>query len=188
MQKIVDIVLDGGNVIKSKNKVILTTKIFKENSTISEETLIVQLKNYLGVNQIIIIPQEPKDHIGHADSIVRYIDGNTFLLNQYPKDKLYEDFRYALKASLSNADLSYIEFPYNSWKNDDPYDATGCYINFLEIGNYIFLRQFNDPEDIIAFAKMKDVFISREVIGVDCGNMAKLGGVLNCATWNIFKY
>ncbi len=91
-----DIILDGGNVVKHKDKVILTSKVFKENPDYSELNLITKLKNQLQVKQIIIIPQEPKDFVGHADGMVRFIDTDTVLVNQYPQNKTYQDFGYNL--------------------------------------------------------------------------------------------
>ena len=63
----VNIVLDGGNVVKSKNKVITTTKVFKENPNYREQNLITEIKNQLEVDQVIVIPQEPNDFVGHAE-------------------------------------------------------------------------------------------------------------------------
>jgi agmatine deiminase len=183
----VTIVLDGGNVVKSKRKVILTTKVFKENAGYPEHNLIAEIKNQLCVEQVIIIPQEPRDFVGHSDGMVRFIDEDTVLLNQYPKDKNYEEFGYTLRWSLRNAGLHYVELPYTSWQNRDENDATGCYINFLEVGHYIFHPTFGLPEDGAALEQMKKVFKDRKLIAVDCRELAKCGGVLNCATWNILK-
>ncbi len=183
----VNIVLDGGNIVKSKTKAILTTKVFKENSTYPEHNLITEIKNQLQVEQVIVIPQEPKDFVGHSDGMVRFIDENTVLINSYPKDKTYEDFAYSLRWSLRNAGLHYVEFPYTSWKNIDANDATGCYINFLEIENYIFYPVFADYNDQLALIQLQKVFKDRQFIDIDCRDLAKLGGVLNCATWNIQK-
>jgi agmatine deiminase len=97
----VTIVLDGGNVVKSGNRVILTSKVFKENPGYPEHNLIAEIRNQLQVEQVIIIPQEPKDFVGHADGMVRFIDENTVLVNRYPKNKTYEEFGYNLRWSLS---------------------------------------------------------------------------------------
>ena len=183
----VSIVLDGGNVVKCKNKAILTTKVFKENLLYPEHNLVAEIKNQLQVEQIIIIPQEPKDFVGHADGMVRFIDEETVLVNSYPKDKTYEDFAYSLRWSLKNAGLHYVEFPYTSWKNLDKNDATGCYINFLEIGNYIFYPVYANHSDQLALIQLKKVFKERHFIDIDCRDLAPLGGVLNCATWNTLR-
>jgi len=183
----VSIVLDGGNVIKCKTKAILTTKVFKENPDYPEHNLIAEIKNQLQVDQVIIIPQEPKDFVGHSDGMIRFIDEETVLINSYPKDKTYEDFAYSLRWSLRNAGLHYVEFPYTSWKNEDENDASGCYINFLEVGNYIFYPVFADHSDQLALIQLQKVFKDRHFIDIDCRDLAKFGGVLNCATWNILR-
>jgi agmatine deiminase len=183
----VDIVLDGGNVVKSKTKAILTTKVFKENPYYPEHNLIAEIKNQLQVEQVIVIPQEPKDFVGHADGMVRFIDETTVLINQYPKDKIYQDFGYAFRWSLRNAGLQYVELPYTSWQNEDENDATGCYINFLEVDKYIFYPAFAQHADQLAFIQLQRVFKDREIIDIDCCELAKRGGVLNCATWNIWR-
>lgn len=184
---IVNIVLDGGNVVKSKNKVIITTKVFKENPNYPEQNLITEIKNQLEVDQVIVIPQEPNDFVGHADSMVRFIDEETVLINQYPNNRIYQDFGFALRWSLRNAGLNYIELPYTSWQNDDKYDATGCYINFLEVGKIIFYPVFAQHTDQLALIQLRNVFKDREIIDIDCCELAKRGGVLNCASWNILK-
>ena len=181
----VSIVLDGGNIVKCNTKAILTTKVLKENPDYPEHNLIAEIEKQLQVDKIIIIPQEPKDFVGHSDGMVRFVDEETVLVNSYPKDKTYEDFAYSLRWSLRNAGLHYVEFPYTSWKNEDENDASGCYINFLEIGNYIFYPVFADHSDQLALIQLQKVFKDRHFIDIDCRDLAKLGGVLNCATWNI---
>ncbi len=181
----VGIVLDGGNIVKSKTKVIITSKVFKENPDYPERNLIAEIKNQLRVNQVIVIPQEPRDLVGHADGIVRFVDENTVLVNRYPKDKVYLEFGYALRCSLMNAGLRIIDLPYTSWQNHDSNDATGCYINFLEVGNYIIYPVYAQLSDQIAEIVLRNAFSNRELIDIDCQELAKLGGVLNCATWNI---
>jgi agmatine deiminase len=135
---------------------------------------------------VISIPQEPGDFIGHADWMVRFINENSFLVNQYPpQNKKYEIFGLSLRSCLRNAGLQCHEIPYTAWQNNNANDASGCYINFLETGSYIFYPQFFNSNDDLARSALKSVFKDREVIGIDCRELAELGGVLNCATWNI---
>lgn len=182
-----DIVLDGGNIIKARNKAIATSKIFNENPNYLEDDLITEIKSNLQIEQLIVIPQEPGDFVGHADGMVRFVNENSVLVNQYPKNKTYDQFSINLRSSLRNAGLHCIEFPYTSWQNEDVNSASGCYINFLEIGNCIFYPVFNSDDDKSALSILKDNFSERELIGIECTELAKFGGVLNCATWNIQK-
>jgi agmatine deiminase len=183
----VSIVLDGGNVVKHKQKVILTSKIFNDNPDYPENNLITEISNQLQVDQVIIIPREPKDFTGHADSMVRFINGNMVLVNSYPKDKTYEAFGYNLRGSLRNAGLHIVELPYTALQNNDANDATGCYINFLEVGKYIFYPVFAQLSDQTVEIVLRNNFKDRELVDIDCREIAKLGGVLNCASWNILK-
>ena len=139
------------------------------------------------MEQVVIIPQEPGDFVGHSDGMVRFIDENTVLVNQYSKDKTYQDFGYNLRWSLRNAGLHYVELPYDSWKNADANDATGCYINFLETGNYIFYPVYGNYSDQHALIQLQGAFQDRQLISIDCRELARMEGVLNCATWNIMK-
>jgi len=183
----VSIILDGGNIVKHKKKVILTSKVFKDNPDYPEHNLVAEIKNQLHVDQVIVIPQEPKDFIGHADSMVRFINEKTVLVNRYPKDKIYGEFGLSLRSSLRNAGLYLVDLPYTAWQNPDGNDATGCYINFLEVGDFIFYPVFARLGDQTTEIVLKENFKDRELIDIDCKDLAKLGGVLNCATWNILS-
>ncbi|WP_416438863.1 agmatine deiminase family protein [Phnomibacter sp. MR] len=177
--------LDGGNVVSCGNKAIISTKVFKENDKWPEYSLMKEIKAQLNVQQLIVIPQEPNDPIGHADSMVRFLDEDTVLVNNYPDIGTYRDFGLALRWSIHNAGLHCRTFPYYAWKNKDAYDATGCYLNYLEIGPYIFMPLFGTYEDMEADIAYQDVFGGRKIIGIICPELAKRGGVLNCATWRV---
>jgi agmatine deiminase len=179
--------LEGGNIVKGKDKVIITTQVFKDNPGWKEHVLITEIKNILRVNQIIVIPREPGDITGHADGLVRFIDENTVFVNQYPDIRPYKDYGINLRWSLKNAGLEYVECPYTAWNNKGDIDATGCYMNFLEIGDYIFYPWFGLHDDMLAQIQFEHAFPDRELVCVLCPDLAKLGGVLNCITWNIFK-
>jgi len=167
--------------------VIITARVFDNNPDYPERNLIAEIKNQLQVEQVIIIPREPKDFTGHADGMVRFINENTVLVNRYSMEKTYKDFGYNLRGSLRNAGLFIIELPYTAYQNNDTNDATGCYINFLETGKYIFYPVFAQLSDQITEIVLKDNFKDREFIDIDCRELAMLGGVLNCATWNILN-
>src|SRR5437870_4103876 len=77
------ITLDGGNVIGSKTKAILTDKIFRENPGWLRHNLQAKLRKLLHVDQLIVVPREPFDPIGHADAMVRFVDEKTVLVNDY---------------------------------------------------------------------------------------------------------
>ncbi|TDG37120.1 hypothetical protein EZJ43_03095 [Pedobacter changchengzhani] len=180
-----EIILDGGNVIKSDNKVIMCDKIFLENSEIEFKELVKQLETLFQVDKITFIPTHPLDKIGHADGILRFYDEQTVLLNQFSNDD--KKFEIACKASLKNAGIDFIEIPYNPYQNTKNIDATGIYINYLEVGNTIILPVFGISEDDEAVKKFEVLFPNHNILTLKSCDLAKDGGVLNCITWNVYN-
>ena len=181
-----EIKVDGGNVVRWTDKAIMTDKVFKktENPGSDRETLTRQLEGLLDAKELIYIRQEPYEPFGHSDGMVRFIDANTVLVNNY----LHLDRKFGdnLLGSLHEHGLKTIVIPYNPQKNRrGRQSAIGCYINFLQAQGIILVPQFGLPEDYQALKTMQDAFPNASVIPVDCRDVAEEGGVLNCISWNI---
>ena len=93
------IVLDGGNVVASRDKVILTDKIYRENPSVGQPRLRQRLEEVFQAKCIIIPMDEPL--VGHADGVVRFIDKDHVLINDYSRiDAGYgEELRNLLEGS-----------------------------------------------------------------------------------------
>lgn len=183
-----EIKLDGGNVIKSEKQAIVTDKIFSENPQIERKQLIVQIQELLEVERLHVIPKQPFDFTGHADGMVRFLDEETLLLNDFGFEKDW--FQKRLKGKLNQTGLKIEKFVYSpmlSLSKEDKDTAEGTYINFLQIGKVIFLPVFNKTEDEIALKQTQNYFPGCTVIPVFSNELAKKGGVLNCISWNIVK-
>ena len=147
----------------------------------------------MGVDQLIIIPYDPADVTRHADGMVRFFDENTVLVNNYAASGEYsKSFIDKFYGALAAHGLNIIQVPYyftNDKTPDGMPSAEGTYINYLQVGNKIFLPQFgNSQKDNEAFALFERLF-GKNVIPVYCLDLAKNGGgVLNCATWNIHRH
>jgi agmatine deiminase len=179
------IVLDGGNVIKTNNKVILCDKIFSENPTYTEKELIKQLKDILQVDKIVFIPTHPQDFTGHADGMVRFYDSDTVLINDYSIEK--GDFQLRFRLALHNAGLNYIEIPYNPYNNKKNKQANGIYINYLHMEQAIIIPIFDIKEDEVVIKKFEQLFKGQKIKTINSNDIAMEGGILNCITWNILK-
>lgn len=178
-----EIKLDGGNIIKGKNWVILTDKVFKENAHFKENELVNELENLFKV-KIIIIPKEPNDFTGHADGVIRYYDNETVLVNSYkPTDK--REFQRRLTKELKKQGLGTIEIPYNPYDNSNYDMADGLYINYLQMDNFILLPTFEKKEDEKAYRQFEQLFPRQTIETIDSRDISVDGGVLNCITWNI---
>ena len=69
-----NIVLDGGNVVKCGNKVIMTDKIFQENPKYYKHALIDELEKLMGA-QIVLIPWDRYEMLCLAEQLCRYRSG-----------------------------------------------------------------------------------------------------------------
>lgn len=178
-----DIVLDGGNVIKSKDQVILCDKIFRENPHYSERMLIKKLKEIFQVNKIIFLPTQKSDFTGHADGMVRFVNDQTVFINKYAA--IDREFYRAVLIALSNAGLKIIELPYNPYQNSSNDDATGIYMNYLEMEGLIIVPTFDIAEDEAAVQILEQLFPDHKILTLNSSDIAKKGGILNCISWNI---
>ena len=176
-----DIILDGGNVIKSKNHVILTDKIVTENQYCYDKTkLIQQLKELFEVEHVILIPWPKAEPYGHTDGILRFIDDKTVLINEVEKTtRLEKELKeHGLKCE-------YIRYEV---KNPNE-DLNWAYINFLQTKDLILLPKLNIEEDEQAFEQMKiyypDYARNNRIAQVDMTKIVKEGGALNCISWTI---
>jgi len=179
-----DIVLDGGNVVRWTDMAILTDKVYRENPRCAPERLGRRLRERLEVEKIIVIPREPYDGIGHADGVVRFIDGRTVLVNDYAAMPAY---RKRLHAALRRAGLEWQEIPYRPAEDqtDGIPSAVGNYINFLQVGRTILMPVYGQKEDEAAARCLERAFPAGRVIPLPCGQLAREGGILNCVSWTI---
>jgi len=180
-----DIIVDGGNISKWNDRVLMTTKVFSENKNIPELELIERLKNLLEINDLFFVPVEKGDWLGHVDGMARFIASDTVLINDFSKEeqKDYIDFLGA----LHNSGLKWTTFPFDPYDNEDFDDAAGLYLNYLELEKHIVLPIFGKRTDNKAIEKSKELFPDKEIIAVKSNEPAKHNGIINCLTWNIKK-
>lgn len=184
-----DILLDGGNVVKAKDKVIITDKVFIENPSIPRTELIKRLEEIFHPDTIIIVPRHPLDYTGHADGIVRFKDENTVLINASSEKatKKEKDFELSLRRALNDAGLIYKEILSNTSANKNNEQANGEYLNYLQMKGLIILPAFGIPEDEKVMEQFIELFPDSRIVSVNSNAIANVGGILNCITWNILK-
>ena len=172
-----DIIVDGGNVISCGDKVIMTDKIIRENPHYRPNTLIDTLSQLMEA-EIVLIPEDKYDEYGHADGIVRYMGNYSLLLNNYCDfDKmLRKKLMSALSPHFEIVELHYDAFTDKSW----------AYLNFLHVGQHIFVPMLEDKLTRIAFEQIAEAYPECECHPIwECDNIIREGGALNCCTWNI---
>lgn len=178
--KKINIVLDGGNVVKCSDCIIMTDKVFSENKYLSKTQIINMLEYYFRCD-IIFIPWDKYEKYGHADGMVRFIDDRKVLLNNYINfDKsLRSQIIHTLQNKFEIIELEYSvpKLSSHSW----------AYINYLQVGKFSLLPALGIPEDKQAYKQFSTIFSDYQIEQVNVSEIVKLGGALNCISWNI-KY
>lgn len=178
-----DIVLDGGNVSKYKNTVVMCDKVFHENPHYHPKDLIAQLKSLLEIEHLHFIPWDINDFTGHADGMLRFIDEQTVLINDYAKED--KKFQLEFLKFINNTGLNTIEMPYHPPDDATYTSAAGLYLNYLEMEQAVLFPIFESKHDEKALQVMQQVVKNKPVVPIICHELAQYGGIINCITWNI---
>jgi len=178
-----NIIIDGGNVTRWTNKVIMTDRVFKDNPTFERKQLIKELYELLQVDKIYFVPEQPGDFTGHSDGMVRFVDEHTVIINDYKQEK--EEFYRAFEIAIHNTGLDYITIPYNVYDNKSINHANGDYINYLQMKNTVIIPTFGIKEDDLAVRQLETIFAGQNIQTIESNEIAYDGGILNCITWNI---
>jgi agmatine deiminase len=191
--KEIPLVLDGGNFAHNGNGIgIITNRVISDNENYSVNEIIRILKDSFELEKLLLIPVEPYDITGHTDGVLRFVDENILILGDYPdgypKGKAYLESVYnQLKKELQeNTKIIRLinDVPLSSGKSFP--SAQGNYINYLEIGDFIFLPNYYSGLDKINSDILKQNLKNKIVINVDIPEIIGLsseGGVLNCISW-----
>jgi agmatine deiminase len=198
-----EIVLDGGGVIRSKTTAIITEKVFLDNPSVKRPDLIAKLQKIFNLD-VVIIPIEPGDTLGHSDGICKFIDGDKHLLvNDYssmfpPYLKFHNElmtrlgkagitvelmpYAYGLCPQLTDADF-HAQYPLA----DDNNPAVGYCINFLLTKSVVLAPAFGIDKDEAAIATLRKWYPKHAVIAIDCKELSMEGGLMSCTSWNVVE-
>ncbi|MCF8231353.1 MAG: agmatine deiminase family protein [Bacteroidales bacterium] len=172
-----DIIMDGGNVVKSTDCIILTDKIVKENQlSYSKNELIKKLHDTFQVDKVVLIPWDKLVEYGHSDGMIRFIDNNTVLINHYYKNDT------VMKHRLRQAGLKTEFIDYKVKKKDK---RNWAYLNFLQTKDLILLPKFGIEEDGQALEQIESFYpdYKGRIAQVEMTDIVGFGGGLNCMSW-----
>ena len=174
----IDLVIDGGNVVKCGETIVMTEKVFVENKDKTRTEVEKILKDAFQSN-ILFLPWDRKEAFGHSDGIVHYAGDGKILLTNYDDSSIYyyRRFRKALEKHFEVIPLKYAikRRHARSW----------AYINFLQIGKLVLVLQLGLEEDGLALEQIANALSDFEVIGIPALEAVRRGGGLNCISWNV---
>ncbi len=173
-----DLVIDGGNVVRCDDKIVMTEKVFFENKDKSRNEVQRLLEEAFECD-FIFLPWDRKEIFGHSDGIVHYIGDNRVLMTNYA------DFD-AVKARQFLKKLEkYVEVIPLTYDVKRKHERSWAYINFLQIGKLVLVPQLGIPEDEQALQQIADAMPRCKMIGVPALEAIRKGGALNCISWNV---
>ena len=175
-----DLVLDGGNVVKCGSKVVMTDKVFAENKDKPHAEVVSLLEEAFKCD-IILLPWDKSEYLGHSDGIIHYLDGNRVMITNYNDFSPYffRKFRKALEPFFEVVRLKF--------KTSKKHRNSWAYINFLRHNNIVLVPQLGLPEDEQALQQISAALPKCAVEGVPSIEAVRNGGALNCISWNTLQ-
>lgn len=174
----IDLVMDGGNVVKCGDTVVMTEKVFVENKAKTRSEVERILKDAFQCD-LLFLPWDHQEKFGHSDGIVHYAGDGKVLLTNYDdiSPYYYNRFCKALEKRFEVIPLRY--------ETKRPHARSWAYINFLQIGKLVLVPQLGLEEDEQALEQIGNALPNCEVVGISALESVRRGGALNCISWNI---
>lgn len=191
------VVLEGGSVEFDGNGTCLSTRsaVVNENRNpnLTEKEIEQYIEKYYGASNFIwldgIVGEDITDF--HIDGFAKFYDKSTIITMN--EEDLMEwgvsekDINTLLEAKDINGNpYKYIYLPLSKnnivIENGKDLGYKGSYANFY-IGNEVVLvPNYNDENDKNANATLRELYPTREVIGIDVRELYKDGGMIHCVT------
>jgi agmatine deiminase len=176
--------LDGGNLVAALKRVVLTDKVYKENPEFGRPALREELAAVLQA-ECLVVPKEPYDVIGHADGVVRFLDEDRVVVNDY-RD-IDPGYGERLETALCRQGLVVEHLPH--FRVEEEHDgipsAAGNYVNYLRVGRLVIVPAYGVTQDDLACKTLERLLPEARVVPLRCEGLAREGGVFNCVTWTI---
>ena len=175
----INLVLDGGNFVRIGSKAIMTDKIFIENPSKTKSEIIEIIKQKCGLKELIIIPRQPYDMLGHSDGMVRWIDENSVLVNDFSNES--KSFNDRLIRSLKKCGLNIKFMKYGEGFFSKTRDW-GAYLNFIKINSFLIVPVYGIDDDYVAIEQIKKFYSGCSIETINLSEIIELGGALHCIT------
>ena len=174
----IDLVLDGGNVVKCGNTIVMTEKVFAENRDKSPIEVDRILRDAFQCD-VAYLPWDHQETFGHSDGVIHFAGDGKVLITNYGdiSHYFYNRFRVALEKHFEVIPLYY--------KTKKTHARSWAYINFLQVGKLILVPQLGLEEDEQALEQIGNALPDCEVVGIPSLEAVRRGGALNCISWNI---
>lgn len=191
------VVLEGGSIDVNGQGTLITTEecllsdVQQRNPGVSRERLEQLFTDYLGANHVIWLERgmAGDDTHGHVDDITRFVSPDTVItaIEDDPSDPnhelLAENFRkLTTSTDQSGKPLRVLKLPMPSPVYFRGQRLPASYANFYIANSAVLVPVFNDANDRTALNVLADIFPSRQIVGIYCGDFIWGLGALHCMT------
>ena len=174
------LVIDGGNVIRCDDKIIMVEKVFRENPYSVVETAKAIEEHFNA--ELVVLPWDEYEIYGHADGLVRYVGNNHVLVTNY--DRFNKGFTRKVIKTLKEHFSEVYKLEYNV---PEQHEHNWAYINWLQTDKVLMIPSFGCLEDEQAFeqiASFMPMYRGR-IEMVRASDLVRHEGCLNCASWTV---
>ena len=192
-------VLEAGNIeINGKGEMFTSQSCFKRNMKIAPVNFLDLENHFLdwfGATKIFWIDTNPligDDTDGHIDNLIRYCSDDIVIYaskghkndaNNNSLTKLRKQLETIKLNHCKNLELVPLPLPDPIIKSEIQLPAS--YANFLITNHFVFVPVFNDKQDQYTLKILDELFLSREIIEIDCTTLIQQYGGIHCATMQI---
>jgi agmatine deiminase len=191
------VVLEGGSIDVNGAGTLLTTEecllseVQQRNPGMKRADYEKIFAEYLGIKHVVWLNQGVcgDDTHGHVDDLTRFVSHDTVVtsVESDPKDSNYEPLRENLRRLRSATDqdgksLAIVDLPMPKPVIFKKVRLPASYANFYIANGVVLVPVFNDPNDRVALDILADLFPSREVTGIYCGDLLWGLGAIHCMT------
>jgi agmatine deiminase len=191
------VVLEGGSIDVNGRGTLITTEecllsTTQQRNPSMDRTAYEQLfADYFGVQSVIWLDSgiAGDDTHGHVDDITRFVGANAVvtMIEQNGQSENYAPLRVNL-GRLKNArtsdgqKLKIVEIPMPRPVIFEGRQLPASYANFYIANGAVLVPVFNDPNDRVALNTLAELFPTREIVPIYCGDLIWGFGALHCMT------
>lgn len=184
------IVATGGNFMTDGFGTAFSSKLIVEENGGDTEKVKRIMKEYMGIDEYILMDTLPYDGIHHIDMHIKLLDEETLLVGQYPEGvadgpQIEENLQYILDnyKTVYGDDFRVVRIPMPG--NPASYDNYQTYTNALITNNYVLVPIYGISSDDEALQIYRDAMPGYNVLGYNCTDIISLSGAIHCITHEI---
>ena len=192
-----DFVLEGGSIESDGKGTIFTTQCClmapHRNEPLTQDEIEERLKEWLGAERIVWLQHGSligDDTDGHIDTLVRIAPNDTLLYigadEEHPDLLKMEQELQALR-TMEGKPYRLLKLPLPRPIYDEAYRLPATYANYLVINGAVLVPTYAQADlDAEAMRVIREAFLDREIIGIDCRAVIQQHGSLHCCTMQYY--